>query len=65
MAERTEEKNMRTCQICGGRFTGEEVSEWRADHEAFQDHPLICPDCYDREINHKDLEAQFEVLMRR
>lgn len=56
---------MRTCQICGGRFTGEEVSEWRADHEAFQDHPLICPDCYDREINHKDLEDQFEVLMRR
>ena len=42
---------MRTCQICGGRFTGEEVSEWRADH--------------DREINHKDMEDQFEVLMRR
>lgn len=55
---------MRTCQICGDRFTGEEVSEWRADHEAFQDRPLICPDCWDT-LQHKDLEDRFEELMRR
>ena len=53
---------MKTCTVCGDRFLGEEVSEWRSDHEQFSLHPFICPDCYDR-LQRKDLEDQFEQLM--
>ena len=54
---------MRTCTICGDRFRGEEVSEWRSEREPFSDRPFICPDCYDRTFNHTDLEDQFKTLI--
>ena len=54
---------MQKCTICGDRVLGEEISEWRSEHEAFSLHPLICPDCYDR-LNRKDLEDQFDELMK-
>lgn len=54
---------MKTCTKCGDRFTGEEIAEWRADHEAFQESPLICPDCWDTLFAHKDLEDQFQEAM--
>ena len=54
---------MKRCMVCGDKFTGEEISEWWADHEDFQAHPLICPDCYDRR-NRRDLEDRFEDLMK-
>lgn len=53
---------MRRCTICGDRFTGEEISEWRSEHEAFWDRPLICPDCFDRQ-ERKAPEDRFEDLM--
>ena len=53
---------MRKCTRCGDRISGEEISEWRAEHEAFSMHPLICPDCWDN-LQRKDLEDQFEELM--
>lgn len=53
---------MKKCTVCGDRFLGEEISEWRAEHEEFSLHPFICPDCWDR-LHHKDLEDQFEELM--
>lgn len=53
---------MQKCTMCGDRISGEEISEWRAEHEAFSMHPLICPDCWDN-LQHKDLEDQFEELM--
>jgi len=55
---------MKRCMVCGDKFTGEEISEWWADHEDFQAHPLICPDCYDRTRKHKDLEDLFNDLMK-
>ena len=54
---------MQECTICGDRVLGEEISEWRSEHEAFSLHPLICPDCYDR-LNRKDLDDQFDELMK-
>lgn len=54
---------MRTCTVCGDRFLGEEISEWRSEREPFSDRPFICPDCYDRKFSHKDLEDQMEELM--
>ena len=53
---------MQKCTKCGDRFTGEEISELRAEHEEFSQHPFICPDCYDR-LNRKDLEDQFKGAM--
>ena len=53
---------MQKCTRCGDRISGEEISEWRAEHEAFSMHPLICPDCWDN-LQRKDLEDQFEELM--
>ena len=53
---------MKVCTKCGDKFSGEEISEWRSEHEAFSDHPFICPDCYDR-FQRMDLEDQFSVLM--
>lgn len=54
---------MKTCTKCGDRFTGEEIAEWRSDHEDFSERPFICPDCWDRIYAHKDLEDQFEEAM--
>lgn len=54
---------MQKCTKCGDRFTGEEISELRADHEEFSLHPFICPDCWDN-LQRKDLEDQFEDLMK-
>ncbi len=54
---------MRRCTVCGDRFLGEEISEWRADHEPYSLTPFICPDCYERKLGHKDLEDQFAELM--
>ena len=53
---------MQKCTMCGDKISGEEISEWRAEHEEFSMHPLICPDCWDN-LQHKDLEDQFEELM--
>lgn len=53
---------MQKCTRCGDKISGEEISEWRAEHEAFSMHPLICPDCWDN-LQRKDLEDQFEELM--
>ena len=54
---------MKTCTVCGDRFLGEEISEWRTDNEDFSLRPFICPDGYDR-LRRKDLEDQFDELMR-
>lgn len=53
---------MKTCTVCGDRFLGEEISEWRTDNEDFSLRPFICPDCYDR-LRRKELEDQFDELM--
>lgn len=53
---------MQKCTKCGDKFTGEEISELRADHEEFSLHPFICPDCYDR-LSRMDLEDQFKEAM--
>ena len=53
---------MHICTKCGDKFSGEEISELKAEHEAFSMHPFICPDCYDR-LQRMDLEDQFSVLM--
>jgi hypothetical protein len=53
---------MRVCTICGDKFTGEEISEMRSEHEEFSMNPFICPDCYDRH-QRKDLEDRFDELM--
>lgn len=53
---------MKRCTVCGDSFLGEEISEWRSDHEPYSLNPFICPDCYDR-LQRKDLEDQFEDLM--
>lgn len=55
---------MYRCQQCGDRFTGEEISEMRAEHEQFSMHPFICPDCCDR-LQRMDLEDQFKELMKK
>lgn len=53
---------MKICTKCGDKFSGEEVSEMKADHEQFSMNPFICPDCYDR-LQRMDLEDQFQTLM--
>jgi len=53
---------MKTCTVCGERFLGETISEWRADHEEFSLNPFICPDCYDN-MWHMNLEDLFDQLM--
>lgn len=53
---------MKKCTRCGWKISGEEISEWKQEHEEFSEHPLICPDCWDN-LQHKDLEDQFEELM--
>lgn len=55
---------MKICTVCGDRFLGEEVSEWRAEREQFSLHPFICPDCWDN-LQHKDPEDQVKELLRR
>ena len=50
---------MQKCTRCGERYSSEEISEMRADHEEFHMHPFIYPDCWDR-IQRMDLEDQFE-----
>jgi len=54
---------MMKCTRCGEKYTGEEVSEWRAEHEAFSRSPFICPDCYDT-LSRMDLEDQFNELIK-
>lgn len=39
---------MKICTVCKDRFSGEEISEWRQEHEPFSTSPFMCPDCYDR-----------------
>ncbi len=51
---------MKKCKYCGDKFTGEEISELRSEHEQFSINPFICPDCYDR-LNRMDLEEQFDI----
>lgn len=53
---------MKICVKCHERFTGEEISEWKAEHEAFSERPLVCPDCWDN-LQKMDLEDQFSELM--
>lgn len=53
---------MQKCVKCGDRITGEEISEWRAEHENFSMHPLICPDCWDN-LQKKDLEDQVKEVL--
>lgn len=53
---------MKICTVCKDRFSGEEISEWRADREPFSASPFMCPDCYDRFVR-QDLEDQFLQLM--
>lgn len=53
---------MKKCTRCGWKISGEEISEWKQEHEEFSEHPLICPDCWDN-LHRKDLEDQFEELM--
>ena len=53
---------MKVCSVCGDKFLGEEISEWRSEHEPFSMNPFICPDCYDN-LQSKDLEDQFTELM--
>ena len=50
------------CTECGEKYIGEELSEWRSEHEQFSMHPFICPDCYDRR-QRKDLEDQLDQLI--
>lgn len=54
---------MKTCVKCGDRFSGEEISEWRADGEQYSTQPFMCPDCYDT-FSRQDLEDQFSELMQ-
>ena len=54
---------MKKCTVCGDSFLGEEVSEWRSEHEPFSMVPFICPDCFDR-LQHKDPEDQLDLLMK-
>lgn len=54
---------MKICVKCGGRFSGEEISEWRAEHEPFSKNPFMCPDCYDT-FSRQDLEDQFLEIMQ-
>ena len=53
---------MQKCVIGGDRITGEEISEWRAEHENFSMHPLICPDCWDN-LQRKDPEDQVKEVL--
>lgn len=54
---------MKICIKCKDQFSGEEISEWRAEHEIFSTNPFMCPDCYDIFIR-QDLEDQFLELMQ-
>jgi len=54
---------MKICTKCGDKFTGEQISEMRHEHEEFSMSPFICPDCWDK-LQHEDLEEQFEDLMK-
>lgn len=53
---------MQRCVKCDDRFSGEEINEWRQDHESFSTRPFMCPDCYDT-FSRQDLEDQFAELM--
>lgn len=53
---------MKKCVKCGWKITGEEISEWKAEHEEFSEHPLICPDCW-ADYQSKDLEDQLDEAM--
>ena len=53
---------MKKCTVCGDQFLGEEVSEWRSEHEQFSMSPFICPDCYDR-LQRKDPEDQLKEVI--
>lgn len=53
---------MRECSMCGDKISGEEVAEWKAEHEEFSLHPLICPDCWDR-FQQLDPEKQVKELI--
>lgn len=53
---------MQICTECGEKFTGEQISEMRAEHEDFWMHPFICPDCWDR-IQHTDPEETVKRLV--
>ena len=53
---------MKKCTICGDKFLGEEISEWRSEREQFSTSPFICPDCYDR-LQHKDPEDQIKEII--
>lgn len=54
--------DMKKCIKCGDKFTGEEISEWKTEHETFSMNPFMCPDCYDT-FSRQDLEDQFEELI--
>ena len=54
---------MKRCTYCDDPFTGEEISEMRAEHEEFSMHPFICPDCWDR-LQRKDAEEMFKSLLK-
>lgn len=53
---------MKKCTRCGWKISGEEISEWKQEHEEFSEHPLICPDCW-ADLQQKDLEDQFSELV--
>ena len=53
---------MKVCTMCGDKFTGEQISEMRSDHEEFSLHPFVCPDCYDR-LNRMDPADQVKKLV--
>lgn len=53
---------MKICTRCREKYTGEEISEWKTEHEAFSMNPFMCPDCYDT-FSKQDLEEQFSELM--
>ena len=54
---------MRRCIYCRDQYTDEEIIDWSEADDNYSTDPLICPDCYDRIINHKDLEDQFDEIM--
>ena len=54
---------MKVCVRCKDKFSNEEISEWKTEHESFSMNPFLCPDCFDR-FKHLDLEDQFDELMR-
>lgn len=53
---------MKICVRCKDRFSSEEISEWRTEHEPFSTSPFMCPDCYDA-FSRMDLEDQLTALL--